>query len=109
MHRCWRNLLRLKCDAKHRFATENTGISSFSDSLRKPRFPQRHHAEVRHLGSRRLPKRCENHGFPSHLTRSAASDGRPVASETAILKPVFCSIEPETPDRSTAPQCSTAP
>src|ERR1017187_853189 len=41
MHRCWRNLLRLKCDAQHRFATENTGISSFSDSLRKPRFPQR--------------------------------------------------------------------
>jgi hypothetical protein len=75
------NLLRMNLVVQYRFAIEKAGRQSI----------------VRYLGRRGLVKRSGNRGSPSQSRRSSASVGRSVAGQTAILSPVFCSIEPETP------------
>jgi hypothetical protein len=87
----------MNLSVQQRFATRIDRISSFLASLHKPRFPQRRHFEVRHHSGGRRVIRWGNHGFLSQLIRSIANDGHRVAVQAAILNPVFCSIEPETP------------
>jgi hypothetical protein len=48
------------------FATKNAGISAFSDSLRKRRFPQRHQLETR----RPLGRKFSNAPGPWRRRRS---------------------------------------